>query len=151
MQSPLVSIVILNYKRLTALELTLESVVAQKYANKEIIVVDNHSEEDVATVVRKYGSDIRLIETGKNLGGCGGRNVGIRAAQGEVVITLDNDVSFLAPDAIDNVVRHFEDHPDYHLLAFQLRDAQSGELRLREWCHPKDWRTFANIPFPTHF
>ena len=151
MQSPLVSIVILNYKRLTALELTLESVVAQKYANKEIIVVDNHSEEDVATVVRKYGSDIRLIETGKNLGGCGGRNVGIRAAQGEIVITLDNDVSFLGPDAIDNVVRRFEDHPDYHLLAFQLRDAQSGELRLREWCHPKDWRTFANIPFPTHF
>jgi GT2 family glycosyltransferase len=151
MQSPLVSIVILNYKRLTALELTLESVVAQKYANKEIIVVDNHSEEDVATVVRKYGSDIRLIETGKNLGGCGGRNVGIRAAQGEIVITLDNDVSFLTPGAIDNVVRRFEDHSDYHVLAFQLRDAQSGELRLREWCHPRDWRTFANIPFPTHF
>lgn len=151
MQFPLVSIVILNYKRLTALELTLESVVAQKYANKEIIVVDNHSEEDVATVIRKYGSDIHLIETGKNLGGCGGRNVGIRAAQGEIVITLDNDVSFLSPDAIENVVRRFEENPEYHVLAFQLRDAQTGELRLREWCHPRDWRKFANIPFATHF
>jgi GT2 family glycosyltransferase len=151
MKSPLVSIVILNYKRLTALELTLESVVAQKYANKEIIVVDNHSEEDVAAVVRKFGCDVRLIDTGQNLGGCGGRNVGIRAAQGEIVITLDNDVSFLSCDAVDTVVRRFEHHPDYHVLAFQLRDAQTGELRLREWCHPKDWRTFANVPFATHF
>lgn len=151
MESPFVSIVILNYKRLTALELTLESVVAQEYANKEIIVVDNHSEEDVASVVRKYGSDIRLIDTGQNLGGCGGRNVGIRAAQGEIVITLDNDVSFLSSDAVDTVVRRFEDHPDYHVLAFQLRDAQTGELRLREWCHPKDWRTFGNVAFATHF
>jgi GT2 family glycosyltransferase len=151
MKSPLVSIIILNYKRLTALELTLESVVAQKYGNKEIIVVDNHSEEDVASVVGRYGSDIRLIETGKNLGGCGGRNVGIRAAGGEIVITLDNDVSFLSPDAIDKVVHQFEENPEYHVLAFQLRDAQSGELRLREWCHPKDWRKFATIPFATHF
>lgn len=151
MKSPLVSIAILNYKRLAALELTLESVAAQKYANKEIIVVDNHSEEDVASVVRKYGSEIRLIDTRRNLGACGGRNVGIRAAKGDIVITLDNDVSFLSCDAVDTVVRRFEDHPDYHVLAFQLRDAQTGELRLREWCHPRDWRTFANIPFATHF
>ena len=151
MSTPLVSIVILNYKRLTALEQTLESVVAQRYSRKEVIVVDNHSEENVAAVVEKFGSDIRLIETGANLGGCGGRNVGIRAAQGEIVVTLDNDVSFLSSYAIDTIVRRFEENPEYHVLAFQLRDSQTGELRLREWCHPKDWRQFANVPFATHF
>src|SRR6266849_643684 len=151
MSSPLVSIVVLNYKRLSALEQTLQSVVAQKYPRKEIIVVDNHSEENVAAVVHKFGSDIQLIELDANLGSCAGRNVGIRAAQGELVITLDNDVSFLSPGAVDTVVRLFDDHPDYHVLAFQLRDAQTGHMRLREWCHPKDWRQFADVQSPTHF
>jgi len=151
MPSPLVSIVVLNYKRLTALEQTLESVVIQRYPQMEIIVVDNHSEEDVAGLVRKFGSEIRLIELETNVGGCGGRNVGIEAARGEIVITLDNDVSFLSPDAVENVVQLFEANPDYHVLAFQLRDAQTGQLRLREWCHPRDWREFENAQFATHF
>jgi GT2 family glycosyltransferase len=151
MSSPLVSIVVLNYKRLSALEQTLQSVVAQQYAHKEIIVVDNHSEENVAGVVSKFGPDIQLIELDANLGSCGGRNVGIRAAQGELVITLDNDVSFLSPDAVDTVVRLFDENPEYHVLAFQLRDPQTGQLRLREWCHPKDWRQFAGVQFATHF
>lgn len=151
MGSPLVSIVVLNYKRLSALEQTLESVVAQTYSRKEIIVVDNHSEENVAAVVSKFGQGIKLIELDVNLGGCGGRNVGIRAARGELVITLDNDVSFLSVDALEAVVRLFEENPDYHVLAFQLRDAHTGQLRLREWCHPKDWREFAELQFATHF
>lgn len=151
MTFPLVSIVVLNYKRLSALEQTLQSVVAQQYPNKEIIVVDNHSEENVAAVVQKYGADIRLIELDANLGACGGRNVGIRVAKGELIITLDNDVSFLSSNAVDNVVRLFDDCPDYHVLAFQLRDPQTGQLRLREWCHPKDWRQFAGVQFATHF
>lgn len=151
MSSPLVSIIVLNYKRLTALDQTLQSVIAQEYPNKEVIVVDNHSEENVASLVRKFGSDIQLIELDTNLGSCGGRNVGIRAARGEVVILLDNDVSFLSSNAVETVVRLFEDNPDYHVFAFQLRDAQTGELRLREWCHPKDWRQFSGVQFPTHF
>ncbi len=151
MANPLVSIVILNYKRLSALQLTLESVVAQEYANREIIVVDNHSEEDVAPMVRRFGDDIQLIELETNLGACGGRNAGISAARGEIVLTLDNDISFLSTDAIDTVVRIFDQQPEYHVLAFQLRDPVTGQLRLREWCHPKDWHQYSEVRFPTHF
>ena len=151
MLQPLVSIVILNYRRLDALETTLESAVAQKYANKEIIVVDNHSQENVAAVVSKVGPDARLIQLEANRGACGGRNAGILAAAGEIVIMLDNDVSFLCPGAVDKVVALFDDHPDFHVLAFQLRDAVTGEMRVREWCHPKDWRQFSDVQFPTHF
>ncbi len=151
MSNPLVSIIILNYKRLTALEQTLQSAVSQRYPRKEIIVVDNHSEENVEAVVEKYGPGIQLIALDENLGACGGRNAGIRAAQGKILITLDNDVSFLEHDAVEKVVRIFEEQPDYHMLAFQLRDPHAGQLRLREWCHPKDWRRFADESFPTHF
>ncbi len=151
MSNPLVSIVILNYKRLSALMLTIESVVSQRYANREIILVDNHSEENVAAAVQKFGSEIQLIELDKNLGACGGRNAGLNAARGEIVITLDNDISFLSTDALDTVVRLFDEHPEYHVLAFQLRDPVTGKLRLREWCHPRDWREYSEVQFPTHF
>jgi GT2 family glycosyltransferase len=151
MSLPLVSIVVLNYKRLAALELTLQSVVAQKYAHKEIIVVDNHSEDNVAGVVSRFGSDIRLVELTANLGACGGRNAGIRVARGSILITLDNDISFLSPDAVDKVVDLFDEHPGFHVLAFQLRDSVTGELRQREWCHPRDWRHFSEVRFPTNF
>lgn len=151
MSHPLVSIVVLNYKRLSALKETLASVVAQTYDNQQVIVVDNHSEEDVATVVNGFGAGIQLIELDTNKGTCGGRNAGIRRARGELIITLDNDVSFLSPDAVSTVVSQFEQHPEYHVLAFQLRDARTGQVRLREWCHPKDWREFSEVQFPTHF
>lgn len=149
--SPLVSIVVLTYKRLPALKQTLQSVIAQEYANKEIIVVDNHSEENVSALVSQLGGAVRLIELEANLGACSGRNAGINAALGSIVITLDNDISFLSNDAIQQVVRLFDDHPQYHVLAFQLRDPVTGELRLREWCHPRDWRQFSEVGFPTHF
>ena len=151
MSSPLVSIIVLNYKRLAELEQTLQSVIAQSYARKEIIVVDNHSEMNVAEVVRRFGSTIRLLELDANLGACGGRNAGIRAAHGSIVITLDDDISFLSSDAIDQVVSLFDNHPEFHVLAFQLRDSVTGKLRLREWCHPKDWRHFSEVRFATHF
>jgi GT2 family glycosyltransferase len=151
MPNPLVSIVILNYKRLSALQQTLESVVAQTYANLEIILVDNHSEEDVEGVVRKFGRDIKLITLDSNLGACGGRNAGLKVCHGEIIITLDNDISFLSSDLIDGVVRLFDEHPEFHVLAFQLCDPVTGNLRIREWCHPKDWREFSEVQFATHF
>ena len=49
------------------------------------------------------------------------------------------------------MVRLFDEHPDFHVLAFQLRDPVTGELRLREWCHPRDWREFSEVQFATHF
>ena len=97
MSLPLVSIVVLNYKRLSALEQTLQSAVAQQYPHKEIIVVDNHSEENVAAVVHKFGPDIQLIELAANLGGCAGRNAGIRAARGELVIPWTTTSAFCLP------------------------------------------------------
>jgi len=151
MASPLVSIVILNYKRLSALEQALESVVSQSYENKEIIVVDNHSQEEVAAAIRRFGRDIQLLELDSNRGACGGRNAGLSVARGEIIITLDNDISFLTKDAIEIAVRVFRENPDFHVLAFQLRDPVTGELRIREWCHPKDWRKFSDTQFATHF
>ena len=149
--SPRVSIVILNYKRLSALEQSLQSVLMQTYANREIIVVDNHSEEDVASLVTRLDPGIRLIELADNCGTCGGRNAGIRDAQGNIVITLDNDVQFATQFELTKVVAKFEQRPDIHVLAFQMCDANTGNIRVREWCHARPWKEFGQTEFETFY
>jgi GT2 family glycosyltransferase len=148
---PLVSVIVLNYKRLKELAECLDSVLRQEYGNLEIIVVDNHSEEDVAGLVHARSSAIRLIELPANLGACGGRNAGIREARGQILITIDNDVSFASPFDVGKVVQAFEDHPDFHVLAFRICDVATGKLRVREWCHPRDWKEFGGTEFETYF
>ncbi len=148
---PLVSVIILNYKRREAFERALDSVLQQEYLHREIIVVDNHSEDDIESLVRSRDPGIRLIQLPRNLGSCGGRNAGIRAARGEILITLDNDINFSSPFELTKVVKTFQERPDIHVLAFQLCDEDTGKLRLREWCHPRSWKEFGQSEFETHF
>lgn len=148
---PLVSVVVLNYKRLHELERCLDSIAIQEYPNIETIVVDNHSQEDVVSVVRAQSHPVHLIELPANLGSCCGRNAGIREAHGQIIITLDNDVRFLSPFEVSKVMDAFEEHPEFHVLAFRICDASTGRLRLREWCHPRDWQEFGEKEFETSF
>ncbi len=152
MNEPLISIVVLNYKRLQELKACLASLVRQDYPNIETIIVDNHSEEDVAGVIPANAPfPIRLIELPANMGCCGGRNAGLRVAQGEFIITLDNDVSFASPQEVRRVAEAFAEHRDIQVLAFRICDVATGKLRVREWCHPRDWTRFSETEFETNF
>src|SRR5690348_15444271 len=91
---PLVSVVILNYKRRDALLRVLDSVRQQVCVNREIILVDNNSQDGIRGFVERYAMEVELIELKENRGACGGRNAGIERARGEIIITLDNDIFF---------------------------------------------------------
>lgn len=149
--SPLVSIVVLNYKRRQALEQCLRSVVAQDYAHREILVVDNHSEDGAEEMVRAMDPAIHWIGLGSNLGTCAGRNAGIRQARGAIVVTLDNDVLFASSSELEKLIRAFDQHPDADVLAFQVCDQATGQIRGREWCHPKNMLQYGNTEFETSF
>jgi GT2 family glycosyltransferase len=148
---PLVSVVIVYYRRLDTIEQAIDSALAQDYPNVEIIVVDNHSEDDVKAIVEMRGAAVRLIELPANLGPCGGRNAGIRAARGDFIVFLEDDASYVSPTELTKMMRVWEIHPDIHVLAFQICDPHTGKLRLREWCHPRYWRDFSNREFETNY
>ena len=46
-ENPLVSVIILYHKRATTILETLDSVARQDYPNREVILVDNHSEDNL--------------------------------------------------------------------------------------------------------
>ena len=151
MQSPLVSVVILNYKRREQFARCLESVRRQSYANRELIVVDNNSQDGIGEYLAAHAPEARLIELAENGGAAAGRNAGIAAARGEIVITLDNNVFFESPFEIGKTVDTFERRPDVHILACQVCDEQTGALRVREWCHPRSLEEFGQTEFETNF
>ena len=57
----------------------------------EVIVVDNASKEDEATVIEQRHPQVKVIRSEQNLGFAGGNNLGIKAAKGKYLFFLNND------------------------------------------------------------
>jgi GT2 family glycosyltransferase len=66
----------------------------------EVIVVDNASKEDEATIIEQRYPQVRVIRSSKNLGFAGGNNLGIKAARGKYLFFVNNDTVF-RPQASD--------------------------------------------------
>lgn len=93
MQKGLVSIITPVYNAERFVHETIESVLAQTYANWEMILIDDGSKDKSAEVIQKYvlrDSRIRLFSQ-KNGGSASARNNGIRRAEGQYIALLDAD------------------------------------------------------------
>ena len=90
-ESPLVSIIVLNYNAGELLLNCIDSLKKSKYTNLEILVVDNISSDNSQKKCKEKFPDIKLIQNNENLGYCGGNNVGIKKAKGEFIVILNPD------------------------------------------------------------
>ena len=90
-EKSLVSIIVLNYNAGKLLSDCIASLKKSTYKNFEILVVDNISTDDSHIKCKEKFPDIKLIQNKKNLGYCGGNNVGINQANGEFVVILNPD------------------------------------------------------------
>jgi hypothetical protein len=87
----LISVIVLNYNGRGFLNGCLTSLASQTYSDFEVIVVDNGSRDGSPEYIEENYPWVRLAKNDENLGFAGGTNVGIRAAKGEFIITLNND------------------------------------------------------------
>lgn len=62
--------------------------------NMEVIVVDNASQQDEASLIAKQYPHVKAIRSNKNLGFAGGNNLGIKAAKGKYLFLINNDTIF---------------------------------------------------------
>ncbi len=93
----MVSVVIVNWNTKDFLEKCLESL-AQDREDLEVIVVDNASKDGSAEVVREHFPWVKLLAETSNHGYAKGNNLGIRAARGEFILTLNSDT--LVPSGV---------------------------------------------------
>ena len=92
-QTPLVSIIILNYNAGKLLLDCVESILKSDFKNYEIIVVDNNSKDKSHLLCKEKFEEIKLIENSKNFGFCEGNNIGVRNARGEFIIIINPDTT----------------------------------------------------------
>jgi GT2 family glycosyltransferase len=100
---PLVSVIVVNFNGLRYLDACLSSLMAQTYGSFEVILVDNGSGDGSAEHAKKNFPRVRVIETGENLGFASANNIGIRAAGGEFIATLNNDTE-VSPAWLEELV-----------------------------------------------
>jgi glycosyltransferase involved in cell wall biosynthesis len=93
--SPFFSIIIPTYNRADLISATLCSVQVQEFAAFEVLIVDDGSKDNTATVVRPFLTDSRFQYLPKDNAERGAaRNYGLERAQGEYAIFLDSDDLF---------------------------------------------------------
>ena len=115
---PLFSVVIPTFNTASKIHRALDSVFAQTYKNFEILVMDDGSTDDTASVVSLYNSPKMIYENDSNFGGpARPRNRGISLANGEWICFLDSD-DWWTNDKLQNCFDVIDDKIDliYHDL-----------------------------------
>lgn len=100
---PTVSVIIPAYNYGRFIGQAIDSVLAQTYPVKEIIVVDDGSTDDTFNVLAKYGQAVRALRQ-QNRGPAAARNEGAKNASGELLAFLDADDVWLS-DKLTKQVR----------------------------------------------
>lgn len=119
-------VVLTTGKRPDDLRLALESLLAQKDVETDIVVVGNGWQPtDLPAGVRGLG----LAE---DQGIPGGRNAGVPETSGELLFFLDDDASLAEPDALAQVARRFASDPELGLLQLRV-DPRDGGRPARDW------------------
>lgn len=86
------SIITINYN---GLKDTCELIDSIPFNNStEVIVVDNASKEDEASIISKQYPQVKVIRSEQNLGFAGGNNLGIKEAKGDYIFLINNDTYF---------------------------------------------------------
>lgn len=87
-----VSIVIVNYKTPILLKDCVQSIVSYTHhVDFEIIIVDNHSEDESEQLIKSIFPEVKWFNTGYNAGFARANNLGIRNANGDYILLLNSD------------------------------------------------------------
>lgn len=88
----LVSIIMPAYNREDTIPAAITSVLAQTYPHFELIIIDDGSSDSTADVVKGFDDErVRLITGPGRSGVSEARNIGLRAAKGDLIAYLDSD------------------------------------------------------------
>jgi len=116
---PAVSVVIPTYNRVSLLTEAIDSALAQTFADREIVVVDDGSTDATPAVVAAYGAVVRCVRK-DNGGEASARNVGVREARGAWVAFLDSDDRW-EPETLATLMEAARAHPGAGLVAMKAR------------------------------
>jgi glycosyltransferase involved in cell wall biosynthesis len=136
-----VSVLVPVYNGETFLAECLESILAQDFADMEILIADDASTDGSVALVERYvfrDSRIRWWKNPNNLGLARNFNCCLRAAKGEYIKYVLQDDKLISPQAIRRMVEVLDNHPEVSLVgsASQILDGRSQVTEVRDYFKP---------------
>ncbi len=114
------SIITINYNGLND---TCELIDSIPFNNDlEVIVVDNASIQDEASIISERYPQVKVIRSQQNLGFAGGNNIGIKEAKGNYILLINNDTYFKEFN-IDPLINRLESSDSIGIVCPKLRFA----------------------------
>jgi hypothetical protein len=110
-ERPLVSIVVPAYNAEQFLRTSLDSILAQTYPAKEILLMDDASIDGTEQIARSYGDRIVYHRQERNQGQFKNVDAGIALARGKYVAVYHADDIYL-PEMVSREASFLEAHPD---------------------------------------
>lgn len=106
---PLVSAVITTFNRSASLKMAIESVLQQTFADFELLILDNNSQDDTERAVRSFSDErIRYIKH-PPLAISGARNLALKESSTDYIAFLDDDDVWLPNKLFDQYAAMKED------------------------------------------
>ena len=121
------------------LSIAIDSVLAQSFAEFELIIIDDGSYDTTPDIIRRYSSDSRVkcIKNEHNLGLSRSLNIGIVAARGKYIARLDAD-DIAEPDRLRQQVEFLQNNYPTVLVGSWARHIDSDGVELSTHKLPSD-------------
>ena len=121
------SILIITYGRETELYETLKDISLYSSEDLEILLLDNNQtdmrKEKIIKIFEKSKIKLRYFHDGINYGVALGRNYIIEKSEGEILITLDDDIEIKNINLlVQKIEKYFEELPEVGCLAFNIKN-----------------------------
>lgn len=119
------SIIIPVYNAEKYLEEAVKSILNQTWrGEKEIIIVDDHSDDRSLAIAKQLTDHVISIEHG---GAAKARNAGLAISSGDYILFLDAD-DLLNRDALETLFMSMDENPNYEVIFARAVDFISPEL-----------------------
>ncbi len=139
------SIIIVNYNVKEFLQNLLTSIQKSSLnVTKEIIVVDNASDDGSVEIIQEKFPDVKLIANKVNVGFGNANNIGLKLASGKFILLINPD-AIVQEDTFQKLIEFFNSTPDAGIAGCKVLNSD-GSLQLA--CRrgfPGPWTSFTKV------
>ncbi len=151
MKKPLFTLIVATLGRNKEIDSLLDSISKQtlELSNIQVIVVDQNTDIDLASVIKPYQERLRILHIRSPKRGLSrNRNLGLDLAEGQIVAFPDDDCLYY-PDTLEKVSQAFQRNPTSNLILGRVVDRSTGRSLLRQW--PSRPKIISRLNFLTHY
>jgi len=120
-----ISIITVNYNGIKDTMELIDSIPFDEYS-LEVIVVDNASSQDEASIIENKYPKVKVLRSKINLGFAGGNNLGIKAAKAKYIFFVNNDTYFKDFN-INALILRLQSSTDIGVACPKIRFSDNGQ------------------------